>query len=67
MTDEQHRSSKGRLDPLIREAEAIVVGLTEKVLGHGVNSISVGGAPAGGRQQQDKRICVRKKKRGREG
>lgn len=61
MRGKQHRSSNGGQEPpLTREAEAIVVQLTEKVLK--VNSTAVGGMPAGGGKQLDNWICVRKKR-----
>lgn len=63
MRGKQYRSGKGRQDPsLTREAEAIVVQLTEKVLEHGLNSTAVHGVPAGCGQQLNNWICVRKKR-----
>lgn len=62
---EQYRSSKGRQEPyLTRKAEAIVVQLTEKVLERRVNSTPVADVPAGGGQELDKWICVRRERRG---
>ena len=52
VNERQARSGKGRQEPsLTREAEAIVVQLTDKVLEHGLNSTVVRGVPAGCGQQ----------------
>lgn len=64
MKKEQHRSSKERLEPSLTREAAIVMWLTEEVLEHKVNLTPVGGTLAGGGQQLDKWICVRKKKKG---
>ena len=65
MKKEQHRSSKERLEPSLTREAAIVMWLTEEVLEHKVNLTPVGGTLAGGGQQLDKWICVRKKKKER--